>query len=130
MTGLLIDTQVFLWFETRSTKLSERVRDRISRMDQAVMLSAASVWEIAIKQRTGKLAFTGPLAEAVAASGFTTLPIEAEDAEMAGGLDWDHKDPFDRILLAQCIHRGLSLVTADATLALRREAPIVWAGQT
>jgi len=93
------------------------------------MLSAASVWEIAIKRRTGKLAFTGPLGKAIAASGFTTLPIGADDAEMAGGLERDHKDPFDRMLIAQCITRGLSFVTADATLVVRREAPVVWAGE-
>jgi PIN domain nuclease of toxin-antitoxin system len=63
----------------------------------------------------------------VAAAGFTELAIGADDAELAGALDWEHKDPFDRMLVAQCRGPGLSLVTADAALRGRVEIPIVWA---
>jgi PIN domain nuclease of toxin-antitoxin system len=92
------------------------------------MVSAVSAWEIAIKRRIGKLAFTGPIRAAVAKAGFAELLINADDAELAGDLDWDHKDPFDRMLIAQCLTRALTLVTADEILGRRRDVPVVWAG--
>jgi PIN domain nuclease of toxin-antitoxin system len=62
-----------------------------------------------------------------AAAGFTELAISADDAELAGGLDWDHRDPFDRMLVAQCRSRGLDLITADAAFRGLIEIQIVWA---
>ena len=109
-------------------RLSARVRDLISRSDRPVTVSAVSAWEIAIKRWVGKLAFTGPIRAAVAKSGFTELLINADDAELAGDLDWDHKNPFDRMLIAQCLTRALSLVAADEVLGRRRDVPVVWAG--
>ena len=114
--SFLVDTHVFLWFEARSPRLSVAVRDLIARTEQPIHVSAASFWEIALKRRAGKLTFTGSPREAAGASGFIELPIDAADAELAGGLDWDHRDPFDRALVAQAINRGLTLMTADATL--------------
>ena len=114
--SLLLDTHVFLWFQARSPRLSAEVRDLIARTEHAVNISAASFWEIAIKRRTGKLAFHGSAREAAVACGFQELSLDAADAERAGALDWDHRDPFDRALVAQAINRRMTLVTADARL--------------
>ena len=126
--SLLLDTHVFLWFQSGSRRLSNRARTLIRGTEQAVYVSAASFWEIAIKRRAGKLAFRGSAREAAAAAGLLELEIDAADAETAGELDWDHRDPFDRMLVAQCLNRGLTLVTADARLRARGDIAVMWAG--
>jgi PIN domain nuclease of toxin-antitoxin system len=126
--SLLIDTQVFLWFESGSTRLSEALRKTIARSDERVFISAASFWEIAIKRRTGKLVLDGSPRAAAAAAGFVELPIEAADAETTGELNWEHRDPFDRMLVAHCLNRAMTLVTADAALRARSDIAVIWAG--
>jgi PIN domain nuclease of toxin-antitoxin system len=126
--SLLIDTQVFLWFEMGSTRLSEALRKTIARSDERVFISAASFWEIAIKRRTGKLVLDGSPRAAAAAAGFVELPIEAADAETTGELNWEHSDPFDRMLVAHCLNRAMTLVTADAALRARPDIAVIWAG--
>jgi PIN domain nuclease of toxin-antitoxin system len=126
--SFLIDTHVFLWFETGSERLSPRARALIEDANEAAYVSAASFWEIAIKRRAGKLQFQGPARAAAAAAGFIELPIDAADGETAGALDWDHRDPFDRMLVAHCLNRSLTLVTADAKLRARSDIPVLWAG--
>ena len=125
--SLLIDTHVFLWFQTGSPSLSQRVRALIEDPNQTVYLSAASFWEIAIKRRAGKLALSGPLRAAAANSGLLELVIDAADGETAGALEWVHRDPFDRMLVAQCLNRSLTLATADAVLRERDDIAIMWA---
>jgi PIN domain nuclease of toxin-antitoxin system len=125
--SFLLDTHVFLWFDLGSPRLSEGTRSLISRTDEAVYVSAASFWEIAIKRRDGKLIFDGSPRKAAADAGFVELDINAADAETAGDLDWSHRDPFDRMLAAQCLNRSLTLVTADAKLRTRADVPILWA---
>ena len=124
----LIDTHVFLWFQTRSPNLSAPVRAFIEDPGQLIYMSAASFWEIAIKRRSGKLALDGPLRAGAADAGFVELAMDAADGETAGGLDWAHRDPFDRMLVAQCLNRGLTLVTADRILRGRGDIAILWAG--
>ena len=126
--SLLIDTHVFLWFESGAARLRPDVRQTIARSESRAFISAASFWEIAIKRRTGKLVLEGSPRAAAAAAGFVELPIEAADAEMAGALDWEHRDPFDRMLVAHCLNRAMTLVTADAALRARSDIAIVWAG--
>jgi PIN domain nuclease of toxin-antitoxin system len=126
--SLLIDTQVFLWFESGSRKLCGEARQTIARSEQRAYISAASFWEIAIKRRAGKLILDGSPRAAAAAAGFLELPIEAADAETAGALDWEHRDPFDRMLVAHCLNRAMTLVTAEAALRARRDIAVVWAG--
>ncbi len=126
--SFLIDTQVFLWFETGSARLSRRARTLIEDANEAAYVSAASFWEIAIKRRAGKLQFKGSARSAAAAAGLLELGIDAADAETAGALDWDHRDPFDRMLVAHCLNRNLTLVTADARLRARRDIAVMWAG--
>jgi PIN domain nuclease of toxin-antitoxin system len=125
--SVLIDTRVFLWFQTRSPRLSKRVRALIEDPNQIVHLSAASFWEIAIKRRAGKLTFDGPLRAAAADSGLLELAIDAMDGETAGALDWNHRDPFDRMLVAQCLNRSFTLATADTVMRKRDNIAILWA---
>ena len=125
--SLLIDTHVFLWFQSESTKLGDGLRKTIAQ-EPDVYVRAAAFWEIAIKRQTGKLAFEGSPRAAALAAGFLELPIDGADAETAGGLDWDNRDPFDRVLVAHCLNRDLTLITADARLRSRHDIALIWAG--
>ncbi|MHB8529900.1 MAG: type II toxin-antitoxin system VapC family toxin [Caulobacteraceae bacterium] len=113
---LVLDTHVFLWWDSGSSKLGERAGSVIADPTNSVFVSAASLWEIAIKRRRGKLAFRGSAVEAVGRNGFIELSISGSDAETAGALAWPHSDPFDRMILAQAQARSLVLVTADAAM--------------
>jgi PIN domain nuclease of toxin-antitoxin system len=125
--SLLLDTQVFLWFESGSSKLSDFLRRTIGR-EQDVYVSAASFLEIAIKQRAGKVAFEGSPRAAALAAGFSELAVGGRDAETASALDWDNSDPFDRMLVAHCLNRDLALVTADPRFHARNDIAVMWAG--
>lgn len=120
---LLLDTQIYLWFLADSKRLSRSARQEIAHADE-VMVSAASIWEASIKIVLGKLeADTRALAEGIAASGFAELPIRAFHGVAAASLPDHHRDPFDRMLLAQAMTEPLYLLTADAVLA--RYSPLV-----
>jgi PIN domain nuclease of toxin-antitoxin system len=110
---LLLDTHVFLWWDAESPQLSASCRAAIADASNRVFVSAASVWEIGIKRRTGKLTFSGSAVDAVRKNGFLELPILGRDAEAAAGLDWRQVDPFDRLLVAQAQLGSLTLATAD-----------------
>jgi len=125
---VLLDTHILLWFESGSPKLARDIRKRIVHFDSRVFVSAASFWEIAIKRRMGKLVLNGSPRAAARAAGFVELPIDAADAELAGALDWAHRDPFDRMLAAQCVNRAMPLVSADAAFRARGDIAILWAG--
>ncbi len=114
--NLLLDTHVFIWWDCGSDRLGDRARALIANPTHSIFVSAASIWEIAIKRRLGKLAFDGSAAAAIAKNAFIDLPVSSADAEAAGALDWAHGDPFDRLIVAQAQARGLSLVTADAVM--------------
>jgi PIN domain nuclease of toxin-antitoxin system len=125
--SLLLDTQVFLWFETNSPQLDDLVRKTIGR-EPDVYISAASFLEIDVKQRAGKLELEGSPRGAARASGFAELAIGGADAETASALDWDNDDPFDRMLVAHCLNRDLALVTADPRMRNCNDIAIIWAG--
>ncbi|HLY54116.1 MAG TPA: type II toxin-antitoxin system VapC family toxin [Stellaceae bacterium] len=110
---LLLDTHAFLWWDSASTELGAAAAAAIADPGNRVFVSAACVWEIAIKRRLGRLAFAGSAAAAIEANGFTSLPIGASDGERVETLPPIHQDPFDRIMIAQCLEHGLVLVTAD-----------------
>ncbi len=113
---LLLDTHVFIWWDAASPDLAAACRSAIADPSNRVFVSAASVWEIGIKRRTGKLAFSGSAVEAVRKNGFLELPILGRDAELAAELDWKHADPFDRLLVAQARVGSLTLATADKAI--------------
>ena len=114
---LLLDTPAFLWWLAGSTRLPMSARRAIEDPDNDVIVSAASAWEIATRYRIGKLseaaAVAQDVASAIASQGFEELPITVEDAERAGRLPGPHGDPFDRMLIAQAVARGLVLVSID-----------------
>lgn len=110
--SLLLDTHVVLWWLTDDANLSEEMKSRLDG-DPDVWVSAATVWEIAIKQSIGKILEPAHLPETVANSGFRQLPISFDHAVAAGRLPAVHRDPFDRMLVAQARSEGLSLVTRD-----------------
>jgi len=114
---LLLDTHVFLWAVSGSPQLKSAIRRTIESADQ-VYVSAASIWEVAIKARLGKIkADPDELAAAIEASGFIELPERAAHAAAVARLALYHTDPFDRLLVAQAIAEPLKLLTADAVLA-------------
>ena len=113
---LLIDTHVFLWAVTGNRRLKASARKTLSDAE-AVFVSAASLWEIAIKIGIGKLEGDPmQLAAAIEGSGFRELPVTARHAAAVAGLPMHHTDPFDRLLLAQAFMEPLRLVTADRVL--------------
>lgn len=114
---VLLDTHVFLWAVGGSRKLRADARSRI-RAAEAVFVSAASLWEIAIKAKLGKLdADPEELAGAIEGSGFIELPVRAVHAARLPRLPSHHQDPFDRLLLAQAMTEPLILLTADRNLS-------------
>jgi PIN domain nuclease of toxin-antitoxin system len=113
---LLLDTHIFLWAVAGSPSLRLPARRIMEQADQ-VYVSAASIWEIAIKAKLGKIdADAGELVDAIAASGFSNLPVQAVHAAAVANLPLHHSDPFDRILVAQAIFEPLKLLTVDAVL--------------
>jgi PIN domain nuclease of toxin-antitoxin system len=115
---LLLDTHVFIWSVMDSRQLKAATRGHLASAE-AVYVSAASIWEIAIKTRLGKM--TGDpaaFAAAIDASGFQELAVTAKHAAAVAKLPLHHSDPFDRLLLAQAFLEPLRLVTADKALAV------------
>ena len=114
---VLLDTHALLWWLDGDKRLPLRVRRVIEDERTAVFVSAASVWEITTKARLGKLPGAETVAAdvptAVAAQGFEALPVSLLHAQRAGGLAADHRDPFDRMLIAQAQLENLHLVTND-----------------
>ncbi|MBL8288338.1 MAG: type II toxin-antitoxin system VapC family toxin [Rubrivivax sp.] len=114
---LLLDTHIFLWAVAGSPRLKPATRHLIEDAEQT-FVSAASIWEVAIRARLGKVeADPHELAAAIEASGFTELHVTASHAAGAADLPLHHNDPFDRLLVAQARAEPLKLVTADEVLA-------------
>jgi PIN domain nuclease of toxin-antitoxin system len=126
--NVLLDTHVLLWWDGSDPALNPTVHETIRAQDNNVFVSAASVWEIAIKRRLGKIVFEGPIAAAIGGNGFHELPILPVDGKNAGVLEWDHPDPFDRLLVAQAIRLGLTLLTADRAIRTFGHVAQIWAG--
>ncbi|RDG34229.1 type II toxin-antitoxin system VapC family toxin [Streptomyces corynorhini] len=122
---LLLDTHVVLWWLDDSPELSGEIKDLLD-TEPAVYVSAISAWEIAIKQSLGKLDGPEDLAERVRDSQFTGLPVTAGHGVRASRLPAHHRDPFDRILIAQAQIEGMSLVTRDKWIP-EYDVPIVHA---
>jgi PIN domain nuclease of toxin-antitoxin system len=113
---LLLDTHVFLWWIKGDSKLSKTAKNKITQADE-VYVSSASIWEISIKIRLKKLdGEVEQIVEAILDSGFLELPITVRHAAATAKLSEIHRDPFDRMLIAQAVSEPLTLITADATL--------------
>jgi len=109
---LLLDTHVVIWWLADDAALSDEIKARLDH-EPDVFLSAATVWEIAIKQAIGKLKEPPDLPAQIRDSGFRELPITSQHALAAGRLPLIHRDPFDRMLVAQARCEDLTLVTRD-----------------
>lgn len=114
MKRLLLDTHAFLWWISGDDSLGVKSRAAIGDTENQVFVSAASVWEMSIKQQLGKLTVPSDMEAIVEQSGFEPLPIGLFHAQQAGSLVMHHRDPFDRMLIAQAQAEGLVLVTVDA----------------
>ena len=114
---LLLDSNALLWWTgLHHDRLTEVAKAAIAEADQ-LFVSIATVWELEIKRGAGKLDFAPNAWTRVGALGITWLPVELEDAIDAGRLPLIHRDPFDRMIVAQAMRRQLTLVTADSALA-------------
>jgi PIN domain nuclease of toxin-antitoxin system len=119
---LLLDTHAFLWWDSNDACLPATLHSAIASHRNQVFVSAVTVWEISVKRASGKLIFGRGVGKAIEDHGFTALPITVEDAELAGSLPQLHRDPFDRLLVAQAQLEGLVLVTLDEQI-LRYAVP-------
>lgn len=122
---LLLDTHVLLWWLDDPRQLSKAARKSIQDGANPVYISAAVAWEIAIKKAIGKLDAPDTLEEALEASRFLHLPITIAHALAVRSLPGHHRDPFDRMLIAQALQEGLCLVTRDLEIAKYPVAQIV-----
>ena len=122
---LLLDTHIFLWWRGEPSRLAPAVQSSIATAD-IVFVSVASAWEAAIKASLGRLELPDTVEAGVVASGFEKLLISFSHAEQAATLPHHHRDPFDRMLVAQAKAEGLILVTHDRLLA-PYDVEILWA---
>lgn len=116
---LLLDTHAFLWFVAGDTSVSLAVRAAIIDPANQTYVSIASAWEVAIKAGLGKLKVDAPsvrefFGEQIEGNGFAYLPIEPPHVFRAGGMPLHHRDPFDRLLIAQALEEGMTLVSREA----------------
>ena len=113
----LLDTHAFLWWVADSRRLSGRARDAIRNEANTIAVSAASAWEIATKHRLGRLPEADGLADdirgAIVRQDFAELPVSVADAERAGRLPGPHRDPFDRMLIAQALAHDLAIISNE-----------------
>jgi PIN domain nuclease of toxin-antitoxin system len=122
---LLLDTHVFLWWRGEPSRLTAEVRSSIATAD-IVFVSVASAWEAAIKVSLGRLDLPATVEAGVLASGFEKLLITFSHTEQVARLPHHHRDPFDRMLVAQAQSEGLTLVTHDRLLE-PYDVEILWA---
>jgi len=117
---VLLDTHIFLWWLFDDPKLPSGIRKFVKDRNNAVFVSAASVWEIATKYRLGKLPEAAKVArnvpEWIIRAGFESMPVTAEHAQLAGNWNLSHRDPFDRMLAAQAKLEEMPLATVDTLI--------------
>jgi len=115
---LLLDTHAFLWFIAGSPNLGVGARTLIEDTAHEKFVSAASLWEMAIKISIGKLSLSAPfdmlIPQQLSLNGFELLHLEISHAAMVAGLPFHHRDPFDRLLIAQATVEGMSIVSVDS----------------
>jgi PIN domain nuclease of toxin-antitoxin system len=115
---LLLDARAVLWWLADDPELANLARRSINDPANDIVVSAGTVWEIEVKRHLGKLESPPELLAALDTAGISTLPITAVDAERAAALPDHHRDPFDRMLIAQCARLDATIVTRDRAFAL------------
>ncbi len=121
---LLVDSHVLLWWFEGADRLSTTVSAALADSGNDLIVSAASLWELAIKQSQGRLSVTVDLGQHAREQGFQELPVTGQHAAAVRELPLLHGDPFDRMLIAQARFEGLTLVTADRAMS-RYDVPIL-----
>lgn len=119
LVNVLVDTHTLLWLVSSPKQVDPSALEVLSDPDTTVHVTAASAWEIAIKTRLGKIAgepLLSAWSEIMTNMSITELPIDAADAILAGRLPWAHRDPFDRVIVAQALRRNLSIATRDSRI--------------
>ena len=119
--SMLLDTNALLWLVSAPEKIAASAREVLGDPSTDVMVSAASAWEIAIKTRLGRLdgePLLSAWSQVIADMSATELAIDSDDAILAGRLPWQHRDPFDRMIVAQATRRNLVIATSDAQILL------------
>jgi PIN domain nuclease of toxin-antitoxin system len=117
--AILLDTHALLWLVSTPEKVPDSAREVLSQPTTEVMVSAASAWEIAIKTRLGRVdgdPLLSAWSDIIGDMTATELPIDAGDAILAGRLPWEHRDPFDRMIVAQAARRNLTVATGDTRI--------------
>jgi PIN domain nuclease of toxin-antitoxin system len=120
--NVLLDTQIFIWWDSEPTKLPPHILALCQDQTHTLVLSVASVWEMQIKAQLGKLELTRPLAEIIESQQFTnhveTLPVQVTHVLALQHLPAHHKDPFDRLIMAQAITENMPIVSVDTMFPL------------
>ena len=128
---VLLDTHAFLWFVAGDAALSDDARAAIENQENEVLVGIASAWEIAIKTSLGKLTVDAASVEAffdeqMASNGFEYLPIQPAHVFRVATLPFHHRDPFDRILIAQALVEGLTLASRERAMFARDGVTALW----
>ncbi|RPD86142.1 type II toxin-antitoxin system VapC family toxin [Neisseria weixii] len=116
MRKILLDTHVVIWWLLDSPELGQKSRNIVQNPDNQIFVSAATIWELSIKISKGLLELPEEIFEAIEEEDFEQLPIKWFHGKQAGILPVIHKDPFDRVLIAQAQAEGLELMTADGEI--------------
>ena len=129
-SGILLDTHALIWYDSQPHRLPSRVRDALTRRDRDVYYSAITFYELWQKASRGSKEITVPRVESVVSNlpsyGFKALPVHAHHSRLAASLEWDNRDPFDRIIAAQAIVDGLQIITADTAFSSLEQIQVVW----
>ena len=115
---LLLDTHVFLWWGANDPELGEEAREAIASVDSFVAVSAVVAWEVGVKRAQKKLDAPLDLRDQLERHRFEELPITIEHAARAAALPYHHRDPFDRMVVAQAQFEGLTIVTRDSKIGM------------
>ncbi len=125
---ILLDTHVLIWFLNGDSTLSQKVKEIIEDQNNIKFVSIASIWEIAIKISLDKFRFAKGFKlflELIEENGFDILPISFEDTIIVSTLEFIHRDPFDRILIAQCKANNLVMATKDENI-MKYQVSTIW----
>lgn len=128
MTSILLDTNILLWLTSDPDRIASPALEILGHQANELFVSAASAWEVAIKTRIGRLNGEPLLAawgEVLTGMNATDLAIDSADAAMAGRFDWEHKDPFDRMIVAQAARRGFTIATSDTQIIDAALTPVL-----
>lgn len=113
---VLVDTHAVLWWLGNDPRLPDPARSLIAEPENDLLVSVASLWEIAIKRKLGKLQVVDDLPEVILREGFRWLPISPAHAWAVRDLELHHRDPFDRVLVAQALLEGIPIISTDVRL--------------